>query len=224
MGRDLQRAAIKGRGFENSGLPPLDNLILTELDNVILDVNNRDSSQIQGFGQEDDPPSYADGARGDGTDSFLNLTNVSQSTFNFDASASFAVPGTPQRRVLFTRRSSSPVTTEEANAQEGGPSTQGGSRPKKARKREATEFWVEEEYKSLKVKQMTKNLDEQDLQMGLIRVQTQQAHVMIEELKERAIAEKAQAEFYTKARLQLDHQGVNLQILVPLEGDYNLQI
>jgi hypothetical protein len=166
---------------ESTGAAPV---TMTELDEVILDIIGRDSAALSGLGQEDEPPTF--GSRDCG-DSISPLDISTQSSFNFGASATFATPRLPQQK---TARASTPVDAMDSVETETLTDTQSASNTKKARKGNPTSLWIDEDYKELKVHQLKKNMDEQDLRMELIRMQIR--------------AEKARAIFFEKAGFTLD--------------------
>ena len=161
---------------------------LTEVDEVIVDIFGRDSVLFNGIpGVEDHPPSFAATNHGVST----------QGSFNFGASTALVtarLPAPPS-----SARASTSGETMEVEGKELQAGNHSAPAMKKKRKGPPIALWMEEEYKKLKIQQMTQNLKEQVLRIELMRFQ-------IDEAKQRSMAEKARATFFEKAGMALDGQ------------------
>ena len=194
--------ATKKKKFNNetTGQAPK---MLTEVDEVILDIIGRDSAALSGLGQDDDAPTF--GARDPGNS--LSVLDIStQSSFNFGASTTFATPHLPPLRPT---RASTPVEMTEADETKTPANTHSAASARKKKKGQPTSLWIDEDYKELKVQQLKKNMEEQDLRMELIRMQIR--------------AEKARATFFERAGLALEGQH-SMEISSTATGQYNVPL
>jgi hypothetical protein len=97
----------------------------------------------------------------------------------------------------------------EADETETPANTHSAASARKKKKGQPTSLWIDEDYKELKVQQLKKNMEEQDLRMELIRMQIR--------------AEKARATFFERAGLALEGQH-SMEISSTATGQYNVPL
>ena len=172
----------------------------TDFEKVTLEIMDPDSAHMSGLGQRELPPIFPGsdgGAQGDVSD---DLNTTTQSVFNTTSQSAFnANLTTMSSAPTFARpadRTSSPVRGNEAST---------APAPKRPKRSAPTNLWASDSYKELKIRQMEKELEEQEVRITLMRTQTEESRLRCEAEIERCQAEKERASFFSKAGLAVEN-------------------